>query len=251
MTQFAKRIGLIVPADCQIDDEMWELCGPQAIPLITRTHMPVFGSGVPLSTGALAALAQSPDIEDAADRLRAVSPDAAAYIDTSITFVRGPGGDTEIAQRVERVLKCPTTVTSTAVAEALQELGARRITAVTPYPDEVNARLPPFMEHYGIHVESVEKLKWNYESGLTSNEMASIDPGELVGAVVAVRHQHSDAVFISCTAERTLEAIAPLEASLGKPVVTAIQATMWKVQRLAGVRHELTTGGRLFHLQGD
>ena len=54
MTQFAKRIGLIVPADCQIDDEMWELCGPQAIPLITRTHMPVFGSGVPLSTGALA-----------------------------------------------------------------------------------------------------------------------------------------------------------------------------------------------------
>lgn len=251
MTQFAKRIGLIVPGDCQIDDEMWELCGPQAIPLITRTRMPVFGSGVPLSTGALAALAESPDIEDAADRLRAVSPDAAAYVDTSITFVRGPGGDTEIAQRVERVLKCPTTVTSTAVAEALQELGARRITAVTPYPDEVNATLPPFMEHYGIHVETVEKLEWNYDSGLTSTEMASIDPAELVGAVAAFPHQQSDAVFISCTAVRTLGAIAPLETSLGKPVVTAIQATMWKVQRLAGLRPELANGGRLFHLQGD
>ena len=251
MSRFTKRIGLIVPADCQIDDEMWELSAPQAIPLITRTRMPVFGATIPLSRVALTSLARSPDIEDAADRLRAVSPDAAAYVDTSISFVRGPGGDTEIARRVERVLECPTTVTSTAVVEGLQRVGARRIMAVTPYPDDVNSTLAPFMAHYGIHVQKVEKLEWNYGQGLTSTEMAAIDSADLVRAVSAFPHEESDAVFISCTAVRTLEAIEPLEASLGKPVVTAIQATMWKVQQLAGVKYECVSGGRLFDLQGD
>ena len=66
------RLGLIVPADCQVDDEMWALADPGANLLITRTRMPVFGSDTELSMAALTALAESDDLEDAADRLRAV-----------------------------------------------------------------------------------------------------------------------------------------------------------------------------------
>jgi hypothetical protein len=57
-----------------------------------------------------------------------------------------------------------------------------------------------------------------------------------------------EAVFIPCTAVRTLEAIEPLEQRIGKPVITAIQATMWAVQRLAGVAADVAGGGRLFEV---
>ena len=114
----AVRLGLIVPGDCHVDDEFWRLTAPGAVPVITRTR----GSSLDdYAVPRVIALAESPDIDDAADRLRAVAPAAAAYVDTSISFVRGRGGDTEIADRIRRLLRCPTTVTSTAVVEARSE----------------------------------------------------------------------------------------------------------------------------------
>lgn len=73
-------------------------------------------------------------------------------------------------------------------------------------------------------------------------------PGELVAAGVALDGPDIDAIFIPCTAVRTLEAIEPLEMRTGKPVVTAIQATMWAVARLAGVTGDAPRGGRLFEV---
>ena len=75
--------------------------------------------------GETTGLAEGPEIAMAADRLRDVSPMAAAYVDTSISFVRGLAGDAEIAGRLASRLGCPSVTTSTGVAEALSELGAR------------------------------------------------------------------------------------------------------------------------------
>lgn len=45
---------------------------------------------------------------------------------------------------------------------------------------------------------------------------------------------------------RSVGAIAPLEADLGVPVVSAIQASFWDALRLAGVRDSKAGFGRLF-----
>jgi hypothetical protein len=45
----------------------------------------------------------------------------------------------------------------------------------------------------------------------------------------------AEAVFAACTALHTLDVLEALEDDLGKPVVTANQATMWDALRLAGV----------------
>jgi maleate isomerase len=45
----------------------------------------------------------------------------------------------------------------------------------------------------------------------------------------------SDGVYIACTGFRSLEIIEDLERDLGKPVISANQATMWDALRLAGV----------------
>jgi maleate isomerase len=75
-----------------------------------------------------------------------------------------------------------------------------------------------------------------------------VSPADLVAAGRAIDGPDIDAVFIPCTAVRTLEAIEPLEAAIGKPVITAIQATMWRVARLAGLGHDAPLGGRLFEI---
>jgi maleate isomerase len=44
----------------------------------------------------------------------------------------------------------------------------------------------------------------------------------------------AQAVFASCTNLPTYDLIAPLEAELGKPVLTANQVTLWAALRRAG-----------------
>ena len=96
----AARIALVVPGDSQVDDEFWRLLAPHAIPLVSRTtgadpvHMSTVGVAAPHTKS----LAESSDLEVAADRLRPVNAVAAAYVDTSISFIRGPGGDLDISK---------------------------------------------------------------------------------------------------------------------------------------------------------
>lgn len=242
----AVRIALVVPGDSHIDDEFWRLSAPGVLPLLSRT---TGADGEQMRLDAVRhtrRLAESSDLEVAADRLRAVNPRAAAYVDTSISFVRGPGGDTDISDRIARFLGCPTVATSTAVVRACRSLDVRRIAVLSVYVDELNATIPLFFEPQGIAIARIAKLEMSMEGGSTSEDMAGVDPGALVAAGRAVDGSDVDAVFIPCTAVRTLEAIEPLEDAIGKPVVTAVQATLWAVQRLAGVTADVPLGGRLF-----
>lgn len=191
-------------------------------------------------------LAESPDLEDAADRLRAVAPSAVAYVDTSITFIRGPGGDTEIAQRIQRLTHCPTTVTSLAVGEALRALDVRRVGVVTPYPQVITDALTPFLGARGITVTATALTELNYVAGNTSQEMAEMAPEQLIRVVEEADSPDAQAIFIACTAVRTVDVIDELEQRYGKPVITAIQATMWHVQKLAGIRVTDVECGELF-----
>lgn len=241
------RLGLVVPGDCHVDDELWRLCAQGVLPFVTRT-MGADGEQMRLNGVAhTRGLAESSDLELAADRLKAVTPQAAAYVDTSISFVRGPGGDLDIAERIARFLRCPTVVTSTAVVRACRALGVKRIGVVTVYADDVNATLRAFFEPQGVAVTRMETFTAaSMVDGASSLDLAAIDPLLLVDAGAALDGPDVDAIFIPCTAVRTLEAIEPLEQRIGKPVITAIQATMWAVQRLAGVTADVAGGGRLF-----
>lgn len=242
----AERIGLIVPADSHLDDEMWALTVPRAIPFITRTRTSMRDPRQPMTVYGVERLAESPDLEDAADRLKAIAPAAAAYVDTSITFIRGPGGDTEIAQRIQRLTNCPTTVTSLAVGHALGALGVRRVAVVTPYPQIITDALHPFLGARGIAVTATAMTESNYVAGNTSKEMGELDPQELLRAVNEADSPDAEGIFIACTAVRTVDVIDPLEQRCGKAVVTAIQATMWHVQQLAGLPTQDVKCGRLF-----
>ena len=242
-------IALVVPGDCQVDDEFWRMLAPHAIPFVSRTT----GADERISDDRtaiahLVALARSSDLEVAADRLREVHAAAAAYVDTSISFVRGPGGDTEIAERIGRILGVPTVVTSTAVVLACRALRVSRLAVLSVYTASVNAAIPAFFEPQGVDIIRIGRLDARFESGETSLELAHMRPEALIRAGRDIDGPDVDAVFIPCTAVRTLDAIEPLEDAIGKPVITAIQATVWAVARMACVAADPPQGGRLWEM---
>lgn len=56
----------------------------------------------------------------------------------------------------------------------------------------------------------------------------------------------ADAVFISCTGMRTIPIIETLEADLKKPVISAVQASMWYALKVLGINDLVPGTGSLF-----
>ena len=56
----------------------------------------------------------------------------------------------------------------------------------------------------------------------------------------------SDGVIISCTNLRVLDVLPFLELDLGKPVVSANQASMWHALKLMGIKDDSEDKGLLF-----
>ena len=89
-----------------------------------------------------------------------------------------------------------------------------------PHVDELNERLRSFLEQSGfdvVHMRGLNRLR-----GIEQIPTEEIE--ELV--VHLVDRPEADGVFISCTGMKTAVIIDRLQECIGKPVVTALQATI-------------------------
>lgn len=133
-----------------------------------------------------------------------------------------------------------------ATVRALQSLGARRISILTPYLAETSAPVADYFVAKGFDVVSFTCLGMDDD-----REMARIAPATLVGLAREAMDPQADALIILCTALRAAEAAASIEAALGKPVVTSNQATAWMCLRLCGDERAMPERGRVFSLPLD
>ena len=172
-------------------------------------------------------------------------PDMVFFGCTTGSLIGGDGYD----QRIGEQLKAATgaryaSTTTTSVLKALEKLGAKRITIVTPYPDEVNVQERIFLEHLGYQVDAI--------AGLNHRDPRLIPrttPEEIYDLAVATWKPTSEALFISCTGLCILEAIPRLEADLKVPVVTSNQASIWDIGEFFGHHSEASKKlGQLFAL---
>ena len=110
---------------------------------------------------------------------------------------------------------------------------------LSPHIDEINLRLEHFLEDSGFRVARMVGL----------NRRGEIDqiPARSISEIVRsdVDHPEAEGVFISCTSMRTASVVDALENAIGKPVVTANQATAWQVLCLAGAAQPMTGLGSL------
>jgi maleate isomerase len=231
------RLGIVYPADGALDDEYWEL-----VPRGVTVHITRFEATDEQTVQVFEEQANSPDIETAASHLAVIDPDAIAYACTSGSFIYGAGKDLEIIRRMEEASGVPCTTTSTALVKAARALGVHKLAVAAPYPDDVTERLRIFLEGSGFEVVSLKGL------GLTHG-IYTQPTGASYRLAKKADTPEAEAVFISCTNFRTVEVLEALEQDLGKPVVSANQATMWEMLRLASVNPRCEGLGTLYRLR--
>ncbi|MEU6579084.1 hypothetical protein [Streptomyces sp. NPDC046805] len=129
----------------------------------------------------------------------------------------------------------------TSVMQALATINAQRIAVATPYLDEVNAIEHRYLQDHGFTVTNIQGLRLENDA-----DMARVAPSHLIDFAKEVDRSDAEALFISCSALRTLDIIDTLESALGKPVITSNQAMMWHCLRLAGISDQLENRGALF-----
>ena len=167
------------------------------------------------------------------------SLDAMIYGCTSGTVANG-------AEKIEQLVQqscpgVPVTNPVTAALAAFAHFGAKRISILTPYTEEVNLEMARYFEDHGIEVLNIAGL--DYESDI---EMTGIPPRDIADAAIGVCDDNADLLFISCTAIRSSMVIEQIEKRLGKPVVSSNQALVWHSLKLLDSNAAVTGYGSLF-----
>ena len=178
------------------------------------------------------ALKQTADIgalEVTARSLVPLQPDAATWACTSGSFILGREYAEAQAKAISAVIGCPASSTSLAFANALQSLGIESVGVVASYPEPATNAFVAFLGEFGITVEAVQCL------GAPSGRAAYVIPGERVMDIATdLDSSELGAILIPDTATAMFGPASQLEESLGKPVISANQATLWDVLRQAG-----------------
>lgn len=177
-------------------------------------------------------LLKTGDIEQlaaAATKFKQLAPDSVMWACTSASFVGGVQWAHDQVKAIETACDAPSGGTSLAIVEALRRLGVERVAIMATYPPDIADRLRSFLEHKGLSVVGVRAL--NLISGWDAGRLpADLMMREISRADIA----HAQAIVVPDTAIPTLHYLDEIERQLGKPVICANQATLWKGVRLAG-----------------
>ena len=238
-----KRIGLLVPSTnttCEADFQL-------AVPRGFTVH----GQRLWLTNDALgedSMLRMNAEIETGARYLATAGVDVISYGCTTGSFFKGPGWDREMLERIEQTAGVPAVAASPSVVEALRELGARRISVATPYPEWNNTRLRAYLEAQGFEILNLEAEP---EAARAGNQgINDQDPTVVVEFASRACRPEADALLCSCTAWRSVEAAEEVERRIGKPVVTSNQASIWMSLRRLGHAEPVVGFGRLLRRLG-
>jgi maleate cis-trans isomerase len=169
------------------------------------------------------------DIETESRKLADADVDAIVLAATAPSSRNGIGYDQELIGRIERASARNATTASTALVQALSTLNVNSLVVAAPWSDATNAMAAAFVEASGFTVLAHKALGHvsNLEIGLL-DEQTAYDLG------VSADRPDAQTVMLACGNWMTLGIVDQLESSIGKPVVTTNQVSLWAVLRLAG-----------------
>ena len=177
---------------------------------------------------------------------RVITPDTPvdviAYGCTSASMAIGEEQVFNNIRQAKPDAKCTTPIT--AAFAAFDAFDAKRIGVLTPYSADVNQIVADYIAARGYQVPVFGSFNVDRDT-----VVARITPQSIEQAVrEIVRHAEVDAIFVSCTSVRLMQACAALENNLGIPLTSSNHAMAWHALRLAGIDDSLGRFGSLFDL---
>ena len=165
----------------------------------------------------------------AARELAGAECDLIAWPCTCASFIGGLRWSRAQAAAIARAGGRPATSTSLAMLEAVRVLGAGTVDVLSAYPAPTTHRFLRFLDDAGVGVAAMVSLDCDDE--LQSSEL---DVHREVTRFNRALPARSHPLLIPDTAISTLGMIGALEASIGRPLVSGNQATLWHSLLLLG-----------------
>ncbi len=181
------------------------------------------------------------DLDEPLRLLEGVRPDVILYGCTSATLTHGPAFDRALAARIKQQSGAATVTAAGALVHGLRTLGARHIGFASPYVAGINDLAIRFLADEGIDVVCRSEVT----ETLDNHGQGEMSPEAVMELGAAADHPEAEVIVLSCTDMRSVEAIAALEARLGKPVITSNQAMALCAMQVAGIAEPLQGYGQL------
>jgi maleate isomerase len=189
------------------------------------------------------ALGQFDDAEilRAAELLAHAKVDVIGWNGTSASWL-GFDRDEQLCERIEALTGARACTSVLAFREIFNLHNIRQLGLVTPYTDDVQARIIKNWSAAGVSCTAERHL------GLCDNfSFADVDEGRVADMVREVVREGCEAVSILCTNMRGARLAEPLEEELGVPVYDSVATTLWKSLQLTGIEASRVQGwGSLF-----
>ena len=232
------RIGLLYPSSGWVmEPEMYAMSPEGVITVTTRLKLEtVTAEGVRKLADQIVA---------ATELLLDARADVIVLGCASGSFILGSGYDKAIIRRIEEAVPgIKASTTATAVVHALEALGVSKVAVGTPYIEEINQRAERFLTDEGFEVVSFHGL------GMVDDEpINSLTREQIKDLIRCADCAEAEAVCLLCTSIKGVDILEEMEQELGKPVITAIQATFLESLRLLGtidIKEEVKGYGSLF-----
>jgi maleate cis-trans isomerase len=241
-TDRGTRIGVLVPyTNCNLEPDL-ALMRPRGVTLHVERLGDYDIDEVP-GSHQMARLGAS-DLTETLRLISGVRPRAVLYGCTSATLTHGSAFDRDLAARIKEASGAECITAAGALVAALRALGVSRVGFSSPYLGEINDQAVAYLDTEGIATVAcadIGRALGNYGQG----ELA---PDEVFDLALRADHPRAEAIVLSCTDMRSVEAIEKVEARLGKPVVTSNQAMVFAMCRSLGLVRPDHAPGRLFDL---
>jgi maleate isomerase len=218
------RVGLIIPSSNRMVEQEMVPAFPHGVTAhVTRLRM----------TGAnhLAIDQLLPRIEEATRALADARCDVVAFHCTANSMEGGKEGEQQILSTMARAGAERATTTITAIQNAFDAFGAKRIVLITPYSAETTEHEAAFLHGCGYEVLHAQGF------ALKGSDAYCATPSEFWrDRTIEVERADADAYLISCANISVFDVLPELEARLGRPIITSNMAVIWDTVRLTGRR---------------
>jgi maleate isomerase len=156
-------------------------------------------------------------------------------------MVQGYKGEAQLIKDWEAKYKVPMVTAAQTQVEALRALNIQKFVGVTYFVNSVNDITTRYFTEAGFDVLAMEGMPVAFEDvgRLASQEIYAHTRKAFL------KHQNADGIYMLGTGWRCLDIIRLLEEDLQIPVVHAVPARVWSVQKRLRVRQRMQGFGKL------